>query len=59
MLKVSPSTTYDVLFSIIAPEPHNAQPSWNGKEAFDGYLAPIVQQLKPVMDIKVGSQVGH
>ncbi len=48
---------YDILFSLLVPEPEKIQVSWNVPASIRAYVRPFLKQMSNLIDISVKSQV--
>jgi len=56
-IKATPSPDYDILLTLMIPEPHLRTVKWNMRQAVDDYLQPFLDQLKDIYTFSVKSQV--
>ena len=54
---VKTNPKFELLFSLLCPEPEKVLADWNINDAVESLLTPMLRKLKPVFDFHVGSQV--
>ncbi|XP_039252287.2 GPI-anchor transamidase component PIGS-like [Styela clava] len=54
---VQPDKGYDIVFSLLCPEPDKLQATWNMEEAVDMYLKPMIKKLGNFAEFHIGSQI--
>ena len=48
---------FDVLFSLMIPEPEKFQPTWDIENAVKAYFEPVLNNIKGICDVSVKSQI--
>ncbi|XP_076812347.1 GPI-anchor transamidase component PIGS-like [Clavelina lepadiformis] len=56
MKMIQGNLKFDILFSLLCPEPNEQVAEWNIEEADDLYLKAMLEKVEPVFDFNVGSQ---
>jgi len=51
------SSSFDVLFSLMIPEPEQFKPRWNIEESIQKYFHPILDSISELYDVSVKSQI--
>jgi len=54
---VKSNPKFELLFSLLCPEPERVQAEWSIDDAVKDFLEPMLNKLNPVFDFHVGSQV--
>lgn len=49
--------SFDILFSLLVPEPESCLPDWDIESALQTYISPLIQDLSTIYDFTVKSQV--
>lgn len=57
VVKYSP--TYQLTFSMLNGDPEGGVVDWDIRDAIDGYLHPLLEQLSPISNFTITSQVQH
>ena len=55
--KVSPAKGYDLLFSLLVPQPEAVMATWDMEEAVESFIDPFLDSLGNFSDFDVKSQV--
>ena len=55
--RIPAAARYDILFSLLVPEPEKILASWNASASISAYVHPFLKQLSHLTDISVKSQV--
>jgi phosphatidylinositol glycan class S len=48
---------FDVLFSLMIPEPERFHPQWKIEEAIENYVAPMLKDISDLFDVSIKSQI--
>ena len=51
------SSSFDILFSLMIPEPERFKPRWKIEESIQKYFHPILNSISEVYDVSVKSQI--
>ena len=54
---VKTNTKFELVFSLLCPEPENILAQWDISKMVDEYVKPMVEKLQPVFQIDIGSQI--
>jgi len=55
--RITASPGYDVLFSLLVPEPERLSSKWNIHNAIETHLRPLFEDLKDVVSFNIKSQI--